>query len=49
MAKDFTEKEDADLFRKIKSDDFMYTAIIESYQTLRVVLIAYLEDEEEKE
>ncbi|CAA2967687.1 callose synthase 7-like isoform X1 [Olea europaea subsp. europaea] len=49
MAKDFTEKEDADLFRKIKSDDFMYTAIIESYQTLRVVLIAYLEDEEEKD
>ncbi|KAL2496657.1 Callose synthase 7 [Forsythia ovata] len=49
MAKDFKEKEDSDLFRKIKSDDFMYSAIVECYETLREVLIAFLEDEDEKE
>ncbi|KAL8510691.1 hypothetical protein ACS0TY_017495 [Phlomoides rotata] len=44
MAKDFKEKEDADLFRKIKNDDFMYTAVIECYETLKQVLIGFLLD-----
>ncbi|KAL0306710.1 UNVERIFIED_CONTAM: putative callose synthase 6 [Sesamum radiatum] len=33
MAKDYKERDDADLFRKIKNDDFMYFAIIECYET----------------
>ncbi|KAI3465923.1 hypothetical protein Pfo_022586 [Paulownia fortunei] len=47
MAKDF-KKEDADLFRKIKNDDFMYSAIIECYETLRDVLIGLLLDDGDK-
>ncbi|KAL8507919.1 hypothetical protein ACS0TY_018463 [Phlomoides rotata] len=48
MAKDFKEKEDADLIRKIKNDDFMYFAIIECYETLRDLLLALLLDEGDK-
>lgn len=47
MAKDFKGKEDFELFRIIKSDDFMSTAIIECYETLKDLLIAYLGDEYE--
>ncbi|KAK4487157.1 hypothetical protein RD792_006474 [Penstemon davidsonii] len=47
MAKDF-EKEDADLFRKIKNDDFMHHAIIECYETLRDVLLGILLDDVDK-
>lgn len=49
MAKDFKEKEDADLFRKIKNDDFMYTAVIECYETLKQVLTALLLDGGDRE
>lgn len=45
MAKDFKEKEDADLIRKIKNDDFMYFAIIECYETLKDLLLNLLLDE----
>lgn len=48
MAKDFKGKEDADLFRKIKSDDYMYSAVIECYETLRDIVTALLNDEEDK-
>ncbi|KAG8386708.1 hypothetical protein BUALT_Bualt03G0177100 [Buddleja alternifolia] len=48
MAKDFKEREDADLFRKIKNDDFMYFAIIECYETLRDMLLALLLDDGER-
>ncbi|KAK4438966.1 Callose synthase 7 [Sesamum alatum] len=48
MAKDFKEKDDADLFRKIKNDDFMYFAIIECYETLRDVLLGLLLDDGDK-
>ncbi|CAA0816289.1 Callose synthase 7 [Striga hermonthica] len=48
MAKDFKEKEDADLFKKIKNDDFMYFAIIECYETLRDVLLGLLLDDGDK-
>ena len=48
MAKDFKGKEDADLFRKIKSDDYMYSAVIECYETLRDIVAALLKDEEDK-
>ncbi|PIN25627.1 1,3-beta-glucan synthase/callose synthase catalytic subunit [Handroanthus impetiginosus] len=49
MAKDFKEREDGDLLRKIKNDDFMYFAIIECYETLRDVLLGLLVDEGEKD
>ncbi|KAH6795563.1 hypothetical protein C2S51_036549 [Perilla frutescens var. frutescens] len=49
MAKDFKENDDAELFRKIKNDDFMYSGVIECYQTLKQVLIGLLQDEGDKE
>ncbi|XP_051151939.1 callose synthase 7 isoform X2 [Andrographis paniculata] len=48
MAKDFKE-DDAELFKKIKNDDFMYSAVIECYETLRDVLIGLLLDEADRE
>ncbi|XP_059281975.1 callose synthase 7-like [Lycium ferocissimum] len=48
MAKDFRGKEDADLFRKIKNDDFMRSAVIECYETLRYLLVGILEDKDDK-
>lgn len=48
MAKDFIGKEDADLFKKIKNDDYMSSAVVECYQTLRDVLYGLLEDEGDK-
>lgn len=48
MAKDFKEEEDADLFKKIKNDDFMYFAIIECYETLRDLILGLLLDDGEK-
>ncbi|XP_023530416.1 callose synthase 7 [Cucurbita pepo subsp. pepo] len=48
MAKDFKGKEDVDLFRKIKSDDYMYSAVIECYETLRDIVTELLEDEGDK-
>lgn len=48
MAKDFRGKEDADLFRKIKSDDFMRSAVIECYETLRYLLVGVLENKDDK-
>lgn len=48
MAKDFKGKEDADLFKKINNDDYMYSAIIECYQTLRKILLDLMDDECDK-
>ncbi|KAM0047910.1 putative 1,3-beta-glucan synthase [Helianthus debilis subsp. tardiflorus] len=48
MAKDFKGKEDADLFKKINNDDYMYSAIIECYQTLKDILLNLLDDEWDK-
>ncbi|KAM1768097.1 hypothetical protein ACFX12_046109 [Malus domestica] len=48
MAKDFTGKADDDLFKKIKSDDCMYSAVIECYQTLSDIIYGLLEDEADK-
>ncbi|KAH9770732.1 callose synthase 7 [Citrus sinensis] len=45
MAKDFKEKEDADLFRKIKNDEYMLSAVVECYETLREIIYGLLEDE----
>ncbi|CAK9176440.1 unnamed protein product [Ilex paraguariensis] len=48
MAKDFKGKDDEDLFKKIKSDDYMLSAVIECYETLRAILINLLESDWEK-
>lgn len=48
MAKDFKGKDDDDLFKKITSDDYMHSAVIECYQTLRQIIFSLLEDELDK-
>lgn len=48
MAKDFTGKSDEDLFKKIMNDDYMYSAVIECYETLRDIIFGLLEDEADK-
>ncbi|XP_034701609.1 callose synthase 7 [Vitis riparia] len=48
MAKDFKENEDADLFKKIKNDDYMHSAVIECYESLRDILYGLLEDQNDK-
>ncbi|KAI3698334.1 hypothetical protein L2E82_41805 [Cichorium intybus] len=47
MAKDFKGKEDAELFRKISSDEYMRSAVIECYQTLKELLFGLLENEQD--
>ncbi|XP_074307762.1 callose synthase 7 isoform X3 [Silene latifolia] len=48
MAKDFKKKDDGELFSKIRDDDYMYSAVIECYETLREILFELLEDEDDK-
>ncbi|XP_057461875.1 callose synthase 7-like isoform X3 [Actinidia eriantha] len=45
MAKDFKGKDDIELFKKIKTDEYMCSAVIECYETLRDILTNLLEDE----
>ncbi|XP_021300707.1 callose synthase 7-like [Herrania umbratica] len=48
MAKDFKKKDDEELFRKIAADDYMHSAVIECYETLRDIIYNLLEDEADK-
>lgn len=48
MAKDFKGKDDADLFKKIKNDPYMHSAVIECYETLRDIIDGLLEDDAER-
>ncbi|RID40400.1 hypothetical protein BRARA_J00446 [Brassica rapa] len=48
MAKDFKGKEDAELFKKIKSEYYMYYAVVEAYESMRDVIYGLLEDESDK-
>ncbi|GMH07103.1 hypothetical protein Nepgr_008943 [Nepenthes gracilis] len=48
MAKDFTRKEDADLFKKIENDEYMYSAVIECYETIKEIFFDLLDDNEDK-
>ncbi|KAF5462623.1 hypothetical protein F2P56_018612, partial [Juglans regia] len=43
MAKDFKGNDD-DLFKKIRSDAYMHSAVIECYETLREIINRLLED-----
>ncbi|KAK8958474.1 Callose synthase 7 [Platanthera guangdongensis] len=49
MAKDFKKKGEAELFKKIKYDNYMHSAVIECYETLREILYSLLVDEEDKQ
>lgn len=44
MAKDFKGNSDAELFSKIKNDEYMHSAVIECYETLKEILLGLLED-----
>ncbi|KAI3698336.1 hypothetical protein L2E82_41808 [Cichorium intybus] len=44
MAKDFKGKQDAELFRKITSDEYMRSAVIECYQILKEISFGLLSD-----
>ncbi|GLT70370.1 hypothetical protein SLA2020_424530 [Shorea laevis] len=48
MAKDFKRKDDEELFKKIKADDYMYSAVIECYETIKHIIIGLLEDEADR-
>ncbi|XP_043699238.1 callose synthase 7-like isoform X3 [Telopea speciosissima] len=48
MAKDFKGKSDIDLFRKIKNDDYMHSAVIECYETLKDIMFGILDDNDDK-
>ncbi|KAB8424723.1 hypothetical protein FH972_024983 [Carpinus fangiana] len=48
MAKDFKGKDDEELFKKIKGDDYMHSAVIECYETVRDIIFGLLEDEADK-
>ncbi|XP_010923298.1 callose synthase 7 [Elaeis guineensis] len=49
MAKDYKGKDDAELEKKLKSDPYMFSAVIECYETLRDILYGLLKDDEDKE
>ncbi|XP_004499983.1 callose synthase 7 [Cicer arietinum] len=49
MAKDYKKYDDADLFKKIKSDGYMYSAVVECYETLKEIILNLLLDAEDKQ
>ncbi|KAK3446271.1 hypothetical protein EUGRSUZ_A02008 [Eucalyptus grandis] len=48
MAKDFKGKKDNDLFKRIKNDPDMHSAVIECYETLRDIIYDLLENEADR-
>lgn len=48
MAKDFKGRDDDELFKKITSDHYMKSAVVECYQTVKHIILGLLEDEEDK-
>ncbi|KAK2441448.1 callose synthase [Trifolium repens] len=48
MAKDYKKDDDADLFKKIKSDGYMYSAVVECYETLKDIILTLLLSAEDK-
>ncbi|TKY46783.1 Callose synthase 7 [Spatholobus suberectus] len=48
MAKDYKKETDGDLFEKIKKDGYMYSAVVECYETLKDIILNLLLDEEDK-
>lgn len=48
MAKDFKGRDDDELFKKITSDHYMKSAVVECYQTVKHIILGLLEDEGDK-
>ncbi|KAG4935630.1 hypothetical protein JHK85_050549 [Glycine max] len=48
MAKDYKKETDDDLVRKIKSDGYMYSAVVECYETLKDIIMSLLLDEDDR-
>ncbi|CAJ1964370.1 unnamed protein product [Sphenostylis stenocarpa] len=48
MAKDYKKETDEDLFRKIKNDGYMYSAVVECYETLKDIILNLLLEEEDR-
>ncbi|QCD79590.1 callose synthase 7-like [Vigna unguiculata] len=48
MAKDYKKETDDDLFRKIKNDGYMYSAVVECYETLKDIILNLLLEEEDR-
>ncbi|KAK7387024.1 hypothetical protein VNO78_27483 [Psophocarpus tetragonolobus] len=49
MAKDYKKQTDDDLVRKIKNDGYMYSAVVECYETLKDIILSLLLDEEDRQ
>ena len=49
MAKDYKKKTDDDLYKKIRSDGYMISAVIECYETLKDIILKLLLDEEDRQ
>ncbi|KAL5177860.1 putative callose synthase 6 [Glycine soja] len=49
MAKDYKKKTDDDLYKKIRSDGYMFSAVIECYETLKDIILKLLLDEEDRQ
>jgi len=49
MAKDYKKDDDAELFKKIKSDGYMYSAVVECYETLKDIILSLLLGAEDKQ
>nr|XP_025626307.1 callose synthase 7 isoform X1 [Arachis hypogaea] len=48
MAKDYKKEDDSELFKKIMNDSYMYSAVVECYETLKDIIYNLLQDEEDK-
>ncbi|GLU04021.1 hypothetical protein SLE2022_211880 [Rubroshorea leprosula] len=48
MAKDFKKKDDEELFKKIKADPYMHSAVVECYETIRDIIYGLLEDDADR-
>jgi len=49
MAKDYKKDDDAELFKKIKSDGYMYSAVVECYETLKDIILSLLLSAEDRQ
>ncbi|KAK7316697.1 hypothetical protein RJT34_00353 [Clitoria ternatea] len=48
MAKDYKKDSDAELFKRIKNDGYMYSAVVECYETLKDIILNLLQDGEDR-
>lgn len=48
MAKDYKKDDDGELFKKIRNDSYMYSAVVECYETLKEIICRLLLDDDDK-